>query len=194
MAYRDLAGDPIRLMDHLGIKRAHLVGYSLGGGIVARAAVTHPDRLITAVLGGHSGYRDWQPESANTHEAAARELESDVPFRSIAPLMLPGVANPTEEQIRAASASLAAENDVKALAAVRRGGFRPLYNTIAEAAGIRVPFLMVYGSLDSVRSGKAMQEILPSAQLVVVDGATHGTTARRPEFIAAVRQFIAAHR
>jgi pimeloyl-ACP methyl ester carboxylesterase len=196
-AYRDLAGDPIRLMDHLGIKRAHLLGYSLGGAIVARAAVTHPDRLITAILGGHSGLRDWQPESEKTQEAAARELESDVPFRSIAPLLLSGVANPTEEQIRAASASLAAENDPKALAALRRGGYRGLYNTISEAAAIRVPFLMVYGSLDAVKSGQAMQDILPGASLVVIDGATHGgekSAARRPEFVAAIRQFLAAHR
>ena len=63
-AYRDMAGDPIRLMDHLGIRRAHLIGYSLGGGIVTRSAVPHPERLITAILGGHSGYRDWEAEDA----------------------------------------------------------------------------------------------------------------------------------
>src|SRR4029453_17360193 len=63
-AYRDIQTDPIRLMDHLEIKRAHLVGYSMGGGIVARVAATHPDRLITAILGGHSGYREWDAEDA----------------------------------------------------------------------------------------------------------------------------------
>src|SRR4029450_4831571 len=61
-AYRDMATDPIRLMDHLGIKRAHLLGYSMGGGVVAKAAATHPERVITVILGGHSGYREWEPE------------------------------------------------------------------------------------------------------------------------------------
>jgi pimeloyl-ACP methyl ester carboxylesterase len=195
-AYRDMATDPIRLMDHLGIKRAHLLGYSMGGGVVAKAAVTHPERVITVILGGHSGYREWEPEDEKFYEDSARELETDVPFRSL--VSSPGLtgSKPSEEQIYALSATLAAENDVKALAALRRGGVKGLYNTRAEAASIRVPLLMIYGTLDSVASGKEMQAILPSARLVTIEGATHGgerSAVRRPEFIAAVRQFIAEH-
>ena len=194
-AYRDMASDPIRLMDHLGIKRAHLIGYSMGGGIVARLAVTHPERLVTAILGGHSGYREWEADDEKYYEDSARELETDVPFRSLASVA-PGGIKPTEEQIRTTSAALAAENDVKALAALRRGGFRGLYNTREEIAAIRVPLLMIIGTLDAVESGKTMQSILPIAKLVVIEGATHGGergAVRRPEFLAAVRQFIAAH-
>jgi pimeloyl-ACP methyl ester carboxylesterase len=196
-AYQDMATDPIRLMDHLGIKRAHLVGYSMGGGVVAKVAVTHPERLITAILGGHSGYREWEPADEKYYEDSARELETDVPFRSL--VSSPGLtgSKPTEEQIRASSASLAAENDVKALAALRRGGMKGLYMTREQAAGIKVPMLMVIGTLDAVAAGKAMQAILPSARLVTIEGATHGGelgAVRRPEFVAAVRQFIAEHR
>ena len=196
-AYRDMATDPIRLLDHLGIKRAHLVGYSMGGGVVAKAAVTHPERLITAILGGHSGYREWEPEDEKDYEDSARELETDVPFRSL--VSSPGLtgSKPTEEQIRSLSASLTAENDVKALAALRRGGMKGLYMTRAQAASIKVPLLMIFGTLDAVAAGKAMQSILPSARLVTIEGASHGGergAVRRPEFIAAVRQFIAEHR
>jgi pimeloyl-ACP methyl ester carboxylesterase len=56
--------------------------------------------------------------------------------------------------------------------------------------------LMIYGTLDSVAAGKEMQAILPSARLVTIEGATHGgerSAVRRPQFIAAVRQFIAEH-
>ena len=196
-AYRDMATDPIRLMDHLGIKRAHLIGYSMGGGVVAKAAVTYPDRFITVVLGGHSGYREWEPGDEKYNEDSARELETDVPFRSL--VSGPGLtgSKPPEEQIRAVSAALAAENDVKALAALRRGGMKGLYNTRAEAASIKVPMLMIYGTLDCVACGKEMQTILPSARLVTIEGATHAgdrSAVRRPEFVAAVRQFIAEHR
>ena len=195
-AYRDMVSDPVRLMDHLGIKRAHLVGYSMGGGVVARLAVTHPERLITAILGGHSGYREWDDDDEQFNARSIQELESDVPFRSLASVMYPGVAGLTEEQIRAASATIAADTDAKAMAALRRGGLRGLYNTREEAASIRVPLLMIYGSLDSVGAGKSMKNLLPPAQLVVIDGATHGgekSAARRPEFVAAIRQFIAEH-
>ena len=41
-----------------------------GRGIVARLAVTHPERLITAILGGHSGYRDWEVEDERFYEVS----------------------------------------------------------------------------------------------------------------------------
>jgi len=44
------------LMDHLKIPKAHLHGYSMGGGIVGRLMAMIPDRIITAGFGG-SGSR-----------------------------------------------------------------------------------------------------------------------------------------
>jgi len=44
--------DLVRLMDHLGIKKARVAGYSMGGIIVMKLLVLHPDRVETAVLGG----------------------------------------------------------------------------------------------------------------------------------------------
>jgi pimeloyl-ACP methyl ester carboxylesterase len=47
-----MAGDIVRLMDHLRIPKAHVVGYSTGGMITMKLLTTHPDRVISAVLGG----------------------------------------------------------------------------------------------------------------------------------------------
>jgi pimeloyl-ACP methyl ester carboxylesterase len=47
-----LAEDVIRLLDHLHIRSAHVAGYSLGGIVVMRLLVTHPDRIRSALLGG----------------------------------------------------------------------------------------------------------------------------------------------
>src|SRR5579863_3555872 len=44
--------DAIRLLDHLNIDKAHVVGYSMGGFITNKLLTTHPERLITATLGG----------------------------------------------------------------------------------------------------------------------------------------------
>jgi len=44
--------DLVRLMDHLGIGKARVAGYSMGGIIVLKLLVMHPDRVDTAVLGG----------------------------------------------------------------------------------------------------------------------------------------------
>jgi len=46
------AEDVVELMDHLKIKRAHIHGYSMGGGITARLLTLIPDRMITASFGG----------------------------------------------------------------------------------------------------------------------------------------------
>ena len=44
--------DVIELMDHLKVERAHIHGYSMGGGMTAWLLVTHPGRFVTAAFGG----------------------------------------------------------------------------------------------------------------------------------------------
>jgi pimeloyl-ACP methyl ester carboxylesterase len=44
--------DVIELMDHLKIEKAHIHGYSMGGGITGRLLASHPDRFLTAAFGG----------------------------------------------------------------------------------------------------------------------------------------------
>jgi pimeloyl-ACP methyl ester carboxylesterase len=48
----NLVDDVERLLDHLKIKKAHIVGYSMGGIITANFVVKHPERVISSVLGG----------------------------------------------------------------------------------------------------------------------------------------------
>ena len=55
------AEDVVELMDHLKVQKAHLHGYSMGGGIVGRLLVLIPDRIITAGFGG-SGIPEADPE------------------------------------------------------------------------------------------------------------------------------------
>ena len=191
----DMVQDAIRLLDHLGIRRAHVVGYSLGAIITAKLLTTNPDRFLTATLGGHAGYRNWKPEYDRSVEARATELEQGVvPFRGLVVAMTPpDEPRRTEEQIRALSAALAAVNDVKALAAYNRAGTRALNSTDSEVVAIKVPTLGIIGSLDNVASMNQLKGILPSLKLVVIDGATHvgdRGAARRPEFVKAIRDFV----
>ena len=48
----NMVEDVVRLMDHLNIKQARLAGYSMGGMISMKLAVTHPERVTAVVLGG----------------------------------------------------------------------------------------------------------------------------------------------
>src|SRR5947208_12320633 len=46
----DLVADVVALLDELEVRRAHLVGISMGGGIAQRMAVAHPDRVASLTL------------------------------------------------------------------------------------------------------------------------------------------------
>ena len=81
--------DVRRLLDHLHIERAHLIGYSMGAKVANTFRATYPHRLLTLTLGGYG----WPWRSAEQTVAQAEaQLQSD--------FVLPG-------------------NDLRALAAVR---------------------------------------------------------------------------
>ena len=47
-----MAEDVVRLLDHLKLQQAHVIGYSMGGMITLKLLVKHPERVKSAVLGG----------------------------------------------------------------------------------------------------------------------------------------------
>lgn len=194
-AYDEIAVDAIRLLDFLGIRRAHVVGYSLGGIIVAKLLVTHPERFSSAVLGG-AAYRRSQSERADqAADEAAREIEAGV-YRALLVSTAPTDEPPlSEDIILSRSRRIAARNDQRALAALMRAR-RALVVKDLEVAAIRVPSLAVVGAADpALERVKAMQARWPGLEVEVVPGATHPTVhprglPRREEFRAAIRRHI----
>jgi pimeloyl-ACP methyl ester carboxylesterase len=193
----EMAQDIVRLLDHLHIARAHIVGYSLGGLIPAKLLTTNPDRFVTATLIAASGRRRWTADDQRNAEADATELESGIPYRSVILLTAPrDQPPPTEEAIRQLSRDFLSRNDPLAHAALRRadGG---LAISDAQLANVRVPTLAIVGSADSAMNGvKTLKAAWPVLQMVLIDGATHWGERGillRSESWAPVREFIAAH-
>ena len=89
----ELVEDVIRLMDHLKIEKAHLVGYSMGGIITAKLLATHPDRVMSATLGGAGWLREGGLEQKFFAAGGKDGKPVGVCFRSLAKLAL------TEEEI-----------------------------------------------------------------------------------------------
>ncbi len=48
----EMAADVVRLLDHLKLEKAHLIGYSSGAFIAGMVAATHPERVLSAAYGG----------------------------------------------------------------------------------------------------------------------------------------------
>ena len=189
----EMANDVLRLLGHLKIGRAHVVGFSMGAFIAGRLVTTHADRVASATFVGHHPIREWKVADERDAEASARDLESDMPFRSLILAISPPDAVPTEERIRTLSRELAAANNPKALAAYHRG-LRALAVTNGALAAVSIPMLAIVGSEDPAFAGvQALKTVVPALPVVVVDGAAHGGergVLRRPEFLSTLRQFL----
>jgi pimeloyl-ACP methyl ester carboxylesterase len=190
----EMGQDIVRLLDHLKIRRAHLVGYSMGAIIAGRLLTTNADRFLTVTFIGHHPVRKWTDDDEQQAEAAARELESDTPFRSLILGISPADAQPGEDEIRKLSQGLVATNDLKALAAFHRGR-RTLVASETALAAVRVPMLEIIGSADpNLADLQDLRKVMPALTVVVVQGATHGGergVLRRPELLEALRALLA---
>jgi len=60
----NMVEDVVRLMDHLNIRTARIAGYSMGAMITMKLAVTHPERVSVAVLGGMGWLKAGAPLSS----------------------------------------------------------------------------------------------------------------------------------
>jgi len=195
-AYDEIGLDVIRLLDHTGVKRAHVVGYSLGGIIIAKLLTTHPERFTSALIGGAAYRRSRSARADRENEAAAREVEAGIYRALIVSTAATDEPPPGEEAILARSREIAGSNDVHAHAALMRAR-RALLVSDAEIAAVRVPTLALVGGADpALLRVQAMREFWQDLHVQVVPGATHPTVherglPRRPEFAQAIRRWIA---
>jgi pimeloyl-ACP methyl ester carboxylesterase len=190
----EMTKDAIRLLDHLKIDKAHVVGYSMGGAITLQLAARYPDRLRTATLGGMGLPR---PDGERFYAMLADSLEQGKGFRPLILALTPkGQPALSEEQIKQIDANILSHNDVKALAAVMRGsGSKELKLTEEQINGIKLPMLAVVGVSDPLRAGvDALKKQLPDTKVVVIDKADHVTAFNRDEFVSAIKDFLDAHK
>jgi pimeloyl-ACP methyl ester carboxylesterase len=197
---REMGLDVVRLLDHLGIQRAHVVGYSLGGYITSQLLTLHPERFLSATLIAGAGRFDWDDSRARLADQEASERERECISRSmlfrLAPINAP---RPSEDSLKVLSAKCFADTtqDRFALAALTRSRADQAITPAATAA-VTVPTLAVVGSDDPEKTPlEALVRIRPSVKLVVIDGATHagpGGILGRPDLVATLRTFLADHR
>ncbi|WP_382304142.1 alpha/beta fold hydrolase [Herbiconiux sp. UC225_62] len=181
-------GDVLAVLDAVGIGAAHVAGYSLGGRVAFSLAAAHPDRLVslTSIAGA---------------PATGAGVFDRVFFPgSLAALENGGMAAFLSEWERASghpldpvTRSAFAANDATALAAYMRAAEREPRVPDAQLAALRMPVLLLAGTRDPerLRSAHYVHGLVPGAELVVLDGATHADTPRHPEALPALRRFLA---
>jgi pimeloyl-ACP methyl ester carboxylesterase len=66
--------DVVLLLDELKIKKAHVVGYSLGGIVAVKRMAKHPDRVLSGTVGGMGWFKEG---------SALQELRDKMPARDV---------------------------------------------------------------------------------------------------------------
>jgi pimeloyl-ACP methyl ester carboxylesterase len=185
--------DSIRLLDHLKIKKAHIVGYSMGGRIAVALLGFHPERFRTAVIGGF-GWTPPDDESLKRLETeVAESLEQGKGLEPLIRSLTPPGMIILPEQITVANKMFLAGNDPLALAAVMRGSVpSPTEAELKKAR--KIPLLALIGELDPRKSSvDRLNGILPGIKTVVIPKATHMSTFSSPEFIKSLKAFLLQH-
>jgi pimeloyl-ACP methyl ester carboxylesterase len=153
-----MAEDARRLLDHLGIERPDVMGYSMGARIAVFLAVAHPERVRSLILGG-AGINLVRGMVGTGPIARALEAPS-----------MDDVTNDTARTFRAFAEQTG--SDLKALAACLRG---PREKITADDLGrMAVPTLIATGSNDVIAgSGRELATLVPDAQLLDIEGRDH---------------------
>ena len=153
-----MASDITALMDHLGIERADVMGYSLGARMMGILAQTRPERVRSAIFGGLG---IGLIKGGGPGENVAKALEAP---------SLDDVTDPVGRTFRAFADQT--RSDRRALAACLRGSRRLM--TEAEAASISVPTLIAVGTTDEIAgSAEALAKIIPGAEVLDIPNRDH---------------------
>lgn len=171
-----MAEDVRRLMDHLGIARADVMGYSMGAWITGHLAARHPERLRSAIFGGLA--MSMVEGLGNTETiASALEAEHDEDVKS-----------PNARTYRTFARQTG--SDLKALAACMRGSRQPVVRS--DLMAIDVPVLIAVGTRDEVAgSVEEFARMIPGAKVLPIPDRDHMLAVGDKVFKKGVLAFLA---
>jgi pimeloyl-ACP methyl ester carboxylesterase len=175
MSYHLMAGDVIGLLDHLGIFRVDLVGWSDGGCTGIDLALNHPDRLAGLFAFGANADVSGDREGFDKTAVFAAYLKrTPAEYRRL---------SPTPDRWDAFSAAVGKMWDTL-----------PAF-TAAELRSIKVPTVIADGEYDEAikqSHDRYMADTIPGARLEILPGVSHFAMLQDPEkFNAAVLDFLA---
>jgi len=184
------------LLDHLEVKRTHVIGHSMGGVIAERFCARHLDRAASLVLSG-THWGNAAPEGAPLAAKYARRLQEleDMPAEEYGKVragkMLPSSPQPDVFDLVAGVASeMRREGLLNGGQMVEKTDNRPFL------PALKLPVLIITGDHDPVvkpQRSEAMMEFLPSVRARSLPGVGHAAYLEAPDvFNRAVREFFEA--
>jgi pimeloyl-ACP methyl ester carboxylesterase len=173
-----MADDVVHLLEHLGIARVLLAGYSMGACVALNMAVRYPGRVRAMVIGGVSS-RAYKVPPRDELERMVEILNADDTS-----------AYTDKAALFMRSFCIKNGNDPKALAAFSMHR-RPDVEQ-SQLASIRAPVLIMAGTRDAVVQGvDDLVVSIPGARLMKLAGRTHLDALSDPLFKQAAAEFFA---
>lgn len=171
-----LADDAARLLDHLGIVQADVMGYSMGARITVAMALAHQERMRSMILGG-MGYAMVEGMKGEDEIVAALEAPS-----------LDDVTGGAGRAYRKFAEQTG--SDTLALAACMRKA-RQIF-TPAQLATIHLPTLIAIGDKDSVAgSAEGLARLIAGAEVFTIPNRDHMLATGDRHYKDAVLAFLA---
>ncbi|MPZ99462.1 MAG: alpha/beta fold hydrolase [Dehalococcoidia bacterium] len=183
-------GDLLAVLDHAGIERAHLFGYSLGGRLVLRTAILHPERVGALVVGGIHPFLP--PAGRGPLDRRALRALDDGAGGGRGPIRRRMIDRAMGEALRWAW-RLRGRNP-HALAALVRYSQEHASSLEEHLGGVDRPCLIFGGDADPIAPAELLARFaagVPGAELFLVPGAGHEALERRDEVLAHVEPFLA---
>jgi pimeloyl-ACP methyl ester carboxylesterase len=173
-----MAADAVALLDHLGIARARVMGYSMGARVSAFMALAAPERVASLVLGGLGiglveGVGDWDPIADALLSADAATVPEG------RPRMFRNFADQTKSDRRALAACIAGSRTLLPAGDVRR---------------IAQPTLIGVGTRDDIAGdAQALAALMPNAESFAIQNRDHMLAVGDRTFKARVLEFLGDH-
>ncbi len=173
-----MAGDAAALLRHLGISRAHVIGYSMGARISAFLALQHPELVRTVTFGGLGdgmiyGVGDW--------DLIAAALLTETPGT---------VTDPRAAAFRRFADQTGSDRPALAACIARS---RELLSAV-QIAAIRAPALIAVGTRDDIAgSAKGLAVLMQDARAFDIEGRDHMLAVGDKSFKKAVLDFLRSH-
>lgn len=193
--YWDSADDAIGLLDHLGIRRAVLIGMSQGGFLSLRAALAHPGRVQALVLIDSAADVD-DAETLNGNQAMMHVLENGTEDDKAAVLQIVAGMILGDDALAASWVPKWEALDIEQLALA--GQTLLTRDDISDRVGeIACPILAIHGTADAALDiGRARQLAAAAPDhrgVVEIEGAPHAANMTDPAQVnAAIAEFLAA--
>ena len=189
-----MADDVAALIEHLGLERADVMGYSLGGFVALRVAIQHPHLVRRLVLVAVAFRRDGShPEVVAAMDQMTPEIAEMLkqsPLYEVYSRLAPRV------------------EDWPVLIAKTSAMLKEDYDWTSEIAQLSMPVMLVYADADSVRPGHIVEfygllggglrdagwdgSARPTARLAILPGTTHYDIADAAGLVPAVVPFLDA--